>query len=171
DRHGYLDTNFLTNLVYNSLIQIHLVHWNSDKYKSFEEAASNGDGLAVLGIFLQAGDEHPALKKISDKMSDIVYKDTSVTLPEDFNPVELIPEKQSYWTYLGSLTTPPCYESVTWIVLKNPIQVSEDQLEAFRKLQSYCKGQENPGGELEGYIVENYRPPLPLGDRELRTSE
>ncbi|XP_076321962.1 carbonic anhydrase 13-like [Tachypleus tridentatus] len=159
--------------------EIHLVHWNPDKYKSFEEGASNGDGLAVLGIFLQIGDEHPALKKISDKMSDIIYKDTSVALSEDFNPAELIPgkllfycRKQSYWTYLGSLTTPPCYESVTWdLVLKNPIQVSEDQLEAFRKLQSYCRGQENPGGELGGYIVENYRPPLPLGDRELRDSQ
>lgn len=41
-------------------------------------------------------------------------------------------ENGSYWTYGGSLTTPPCYESVTWIVFEQPIQVSEAQLQAFR---------------------------------------
>jgi Carbonic anhydrase len=37
-------------------------------------------------------------------------------------------ETFAYWTYLGSLTTPPCAESVTWIVFKEPIEVSEDQV-------------------------------------------
>ena len=33
-----------------------------------------------------------------------------------------------YWTYEGSLTTPPLYESVTWIVFKEPIEMSDDQV-------------------------------------------
>lgn len=33
--------------------QLHVVHWNSDKYPSFVEAAHEPDGLAVLGVFLQ----------------------------------------------------------------------------------------------------------------------
>jgi hypothetical protein len=37
-------------------------------------------------------------------------------------------ETLSYWTYLGSLTTPPCSECVTWILFKEPIEVSEDQV-------------------------------------------
>ncbi|XP_013785725.1 carbonic anhydrase 2-like isoform X1 [Limulus polyphemus] len=150
--------------------EIHLVHWNSEKYESFEKAASEEDGLAVLGIFLQVGDEHPELRKLSDLMPSVRYKDDKLPLPRRFDPATLIPNNKAYWTYPGSLTTPPCYESVTWIVFKNSVQVSEDQLEAFRKLQSYCEGQKPPGGELNGCIVENYRPPLPLGNRELRTA-
>jgi carbonic anhydrase len=37
-------------------------------------------------------------------------------------------ESLSYWTYLGSLTVPPCNESVTWILFKEPVEVSEEQV-------------------------------------------
>lgn len=47
---------------------------------------------------------------------------------KDFNPRCLLPKNLNYWTYPGSLTTPPLHESVTWIVLKEPIRVSEKQV-------------------------------------------
>ncbi|PSN32135.1 Carbonic anhydrase 13 [Blattella germanica] len=80
----------------------------------------------------------------------------------------MLPESFSYWTYLGSLTTPPCSESVIWIVFKEPIEVSEEQLAAFRNLK--CLKEEDAAAcdDLEGLIINNYRPPLPLGNRELR---
>lgn len=40
-------------LCYVFSFQLHVVHWNSDKYPSFVEAAHESDGLAVLGVFLQ----------------------------------------------------------------------------------------------------------------------
>lgn len=52
----------------------------------------------------------------------------SVTNFKSFNPKCLLPSSLHYWTYLGSLTTPPLHESVTWIVLKEPIAVSEKQV-------------------------------------------
>ncbi len=38
------------------------------------------------------------------------------------------PANRAYWTYLGSLTTPPCSECVIWIVYKEPIQMSHEQV-------------------------------------------
>lgn len=49
-----------------------------------------------------------------------------------FDPRVLLPESLDYWTYPGSLTTPPLLESVTWIVLKEPITVSSEQVSFLR---------------------------------------
>jgi carbonic anhydrase len=64
-----------------------------------------------------------------------------------------------YWTYHGSLTTPACFESVRWIVMKDPLAVSEAQLEAFRKVDS-------GSGPLSG----NFRPVQPLNGRVVKCS-
>lgn len=47
---------------------------------------------------------------------------------DEFDPSCLIPSCPDYWTYAGSLTTPPLTESVTWIIKKKPIEVDEDQV-------------------------------------------
>lgn len=49
----------------------------------------------------------------------------------NFDPKTLLPSTLDYWTYDGSLTTPPLLESVTWIVLKESISVSSAQVSSF----------------------------------------
>lgn len=49
-----------------------------------------------------------------------------------FQPSRLLPACRDYWTYPGSLTTPPLSESVTWIVQKRPIEVAQDQVSGAR---------------------------------------
>lgn len=55
-----------------------------------------------------------------------------------------------------------------WIVFKKPIEVSPEQLELFRDLNTYDVKEQCPCDEMNGKVINNYRPPLPLGNRELR---
>ncbi|XP_060777341.1 carbonic anhydrase 2-like [Neoarius graeffei] len=142
--------------------ELHLVHWNTT-YPNFGEAASTSDGLAVVGVFLEIGDENPRLQKVLDALDAIKGKGAQTLFP-DFDPTILLPSTLEYWTYDGSLTTPPLLESVTWIVCKKSISVSSAQMEKFRGL---CFSAE---GEHEYCMVDNYRPPQPLKDRKVRTS-
>jgi len=47
---------------------------------------------------------------------------------------DLLPAERSYFTYMGSLTTPPCSEGVLWMVMKAPVQISADQIGIFARL-------------------------------------
>uniref|UniRef100_A0A7N5KNW9 Carbonic anhydrase 2 n=1 Tax=Ailuropoda melanoleuca TaxID=9646 RepID=A0A7N5KNW9_AILME len=82
----------------------------------------------------------------------------------NFDPTGLLPASLDYWTYLGSLTTPPLLECVTWIVLKEPVSVSKEQI---NKIRSLCFNKEN---EPECAMVDNWRPCQPLKNREVRSS-
>lgn len=148
--------------------ELHLVHWNCDKYESFGEAASKPDGLAVLGVFLRVGEPLDELQKVTDLMDKITHKGDHEPINGEVDPTNLLPAKSNYWTYLGSLTTPPCNESVTWIVFKEPLTISQEQLESMRRLRCYSEGEECPCDNLKGQLLKNFRPPLPLGTRELR---
>ena len=50
------------------------------------------------------------------------------------SPVQILPADRKYFTYMGSLTTPRCTEDVLWIVMKQPVQASADQLNLFTRL-------------------------------------
>nr|XP_054417082.1 carbonic anhydrase 13-like [Pongo abelii] len=109
--------------------ELHVVHWNSDKYPSFVEAAHEPDGLAVLGVFLQIGEPNSQLQKITDILDSIKEKGKQTRFT-NFDPLSLLPPSWDYWTYPGSLTVPPLLESVTWIVLKQPIDISSQQAQS-----------------------------------------
>uniref|UniRef100_A0A5F9C332 Carbonic anhydrase n=1 Tax=Oryctolagus cuniculus TaxID=9986 RepID=A0A5F9C332_RABIT len=117
--------------------ELHLVHWNT-KYGDFGKAVKHPDGLAVLGIFLKIGSATPGLQKVVDTLSSIKTKGKSVDFT-DFDPRGLLPESLDYWTYPGSLTTPPLLECVTWIVLKEPITVSSEQKQKCRKMRVHLQ--------------------------------
>uniref|UniRef100_A0A8C2YNL3 Carbonic anhydrase n=1 Tax=Chinchilla lanigera TaxID=34839 RepID=A0A8C2YNL3_CHILA len=142
--------------------ELHLVHWNT-KYGDFGKAAQQPDGLAVLGVFLKIGSATPGLQKVLDMLDFITTKGKSTEFT-NFDPHALLPENLDYWTYPGSLTTPPLLESVTWIVLKEPITVSSEQMSTFRKLHF------NSEGEPEELMMDNWRPAQPLKNRQIRAS-
>ncbi|XP_075432509.1 carbonic anhydrase 7 isoform X2 [Ascaphus truei] len=167
--------------------ELHLVHWNAEKYPSFGDAAAAADGLAVIGIFLDTGGEHTGLNRLTDALYMVKFKckvrpssqtqckvrPSSQTQCkgtkaqfDNFNPKCLLPSKIEYWTYPGSLTTPPLHESVVWIVLKEPIRVSEKQMEKFRKTLLFTGEEEDE----RIHMVNNFRPPQPLKGRKVQSS-
>ncbi|NET32156.1 MAG: carbonic anhydrase [Cyanothece sp. SIO1E1] len=89
--------------------------------------------LAVLGVFMQIGQEHQALRSIWAQMPtkagpEQVFRGTKITGDQ------LLPADKSSYRYFGSLTTPPCSEIVRWIVFQTPIEVSKQQIEKFSQL-------------------------------------
>ncbi|XP_068615284.1 carbonic anhydrase 1-like, partial [Brachionichthys hirsutus] len=142
--------------------ELHLVHWNT-KYASFGEAADKPDGLAVVGVFLKIGDKNDKLQKLLDAFSSIKCKGKQRSFP-GFDPATLLPGSLDYWTYDGSLTTPPLLESVTWIVCREEISVSSEQMSKFRSLLFSAEG------EAECFMMGNYRPPQPTKGRVVRAS-
>ncbi|XP_039383176.1 carbonic anhydrase 2-like isoform X1 [Mauremys reevesii] len=142
--------------------ELHLVHWNT-KYGRFGEAVKHPDGLTVVGVFLQVGSDRPGIQKIIDALDSIQTKGKQASFT-NFDPKNLLPTSLDYWTYQGSLTTPPLLECVIWHVLREPISVSSEQL---CKLRGLCFSAEN---ETPYHMMDNWRPCQPLKGREVRAS-
>ncbi|KAM9440177.1 carbonic anhydrase [Clarias gariepinus] len=142
--------------------ELHLVHWNT-KYANFGEAVDKPDGLAVVGVFLKLGSSNPKLQKLLDTFDTIKTSGQQTTFM-NFDPKHLLPTSLGFWTYEGSLTTPPLHESVTWIVLKEPISVSSSQMTKFRTLLF------SSAGEQPRCMCDNFRPPQPLKGRTVRSN-
>jgi len=148
-----------------SAAELHLVHWNKSLFETPTKAAEDNQqrGLCVLGVFLKAGKHNDALDPFISQIGEVDTCGKQHSL-EKINLRSLLPENiENYWTYAGSLTTPPCSESVTWIVFQEVCEISKSQLKALRTLhQSDCRA--------SACIEDNFRPPVPLGDRILRSS-
>ncbi len=100
---------------------VHLVH------KSYD-----GE-LAVIAVLLERGPEHPFIQTLWNYMP--LEEKMPVSPPNavvDLNA--LLPATRNYYTYMGSLTTPPCTEGVRWLVMKEPVKVSADQIGIFSRL-------------------------------------
>lgn len=89
--------------------------------------------LAVVEILFERGTEHPQIQTLWNHLP--LEKQAPVQPPKAvLEPARLLPESGHYYTFMGSLTTPPCTEGVLWIVMKQPVQVSDDQVRIFSRL-------------------------------------
>ncbi|GFG34591.1 hypothetical protein Cfor_01922 [Coptotermes formosanus] len=136
-------------------LELHIVTYKKD-YGNFDNATSYKDGLAVFAVFYEIyGGDNPVYAKIIERLPQVKEPNTEVHFNKGVTLGSLLPEtKHLYFTYNGSLTTPPCLEVVTWIEFKQPILLSDNQVNAFRTLRS-------PEGEL----THNFRPVQPLSGR------
>lgn len=116
----------------------HLVHQNA-----------HGD-LVVVAVLFKRGKPNAFLKPIwrnfpADKSVEHLVADASVNL------ADILPSSPGYYTFPGSLTTPPCSEDVTWFVLKTPVELSAQQIKL-----------------IDDRYPDNARPVQPLNDRIVR---
>ncbi|KAJ8248738.1 hypothetical protein GJAV_G00227200 [Gymnothorax javanicus] len=107
--------------------EMHVVHFNSDRYPNASVAADKSDGLAVLGVLIEIGDYNPSFGEFLKYLDGVKYKDQRIQVPA-FDIRGLLPAKMDeYYRYDGSLTTPPCYPSVLWTVFRHPVTISKEQ--------------------------------------------
>ena len=99
----------------------HLVHKSAD------------DKLAIVAVLLEKGMENPLIQTIWNNLP--LERNEYVTPPGiSIDLTQLLPTERGYYTYMGSLSTPPCTEGVLWLVLKQPQQISPEQLAIFARL-------------------------------------
>ncbi|CAG5117708.1 unnamed protein product [Candidula unifasciata] len=141
---------------------MHVVNYSS-KFADVKSAMCQPNGLAVLAFFFEIDiNPNPAYTEIVKKLPEI-------TEPGSRTKITTIPLKrllptdlQHFYRYEGSLTTPPCNETVTWTVFKTPVQISEDQISIFRSLKS---SDIDPETNTNYPLVNNVRPLQSLNDR------
>jgi carbonic anhydrase len=97
----------------------------------FVHAAADG-GLAVVGVFMAPGRANAVFNKIVSTMP--AEEGPPVPADPGIDPNGLLPTRRAYYRYEGSLTTPPCGETVDWLVLADRIEVSEADIARFAKL-------------------------------------
>ena len=88
--------------------------------------------LAVVAVLLDRGSAHPVVQTIWNNLP--LEKGEEVAARPMLDVAALLPTDRSYFTYMGSLTTPPCSEGVLWMVMKNPVPISTDQIAVFSRL-------------------------------------
>jgi carbonic anhydrase len=96
-------------------IEIHLVH-----------KAADGQ-LGLMAVLIKEGAENPALAPIFSALPPRAGERTI----DSFSTEAVLPGGHEYYSYTGSLTTPPCSEGAQWFVLSTPIEASSAQIEAF----------------------------------------
>lgn len=129
-------------------MEAHFVHLNSDSE------------IAVLGVFYELGKENPELAKIlanAPRSRGTYIGGMNVAERSTLDPLELLPRGQEYFHYSpGSLTTPPCYQQLLWFVLKQPVTVSQEQVDTFKQILR----------DVQGFPT-NARPRQALQDRPI----
>ncbi|MED6263160.1 hypothetical protein CHARACLAT_001545 [Characodon lateralis] len=146
----------------SSEAELHVVHYNSELYPNMSAAMTQRDGLAVLAILIETGEEtNPGFNNIIDYMSRVRHADQRAFIPA-FDVQSLLPKDLGrFYRYNGSLTTPPCYQSVFWTVFHERVQISKAQLLKMETILYSSKVQEADRMLLQ----DNFRMTQPLNHR------
>uniref|UniRef100_A0A8V5GKC3 carbonic anhydrase n=1 Tax=Melopsittacus undulatus TaxID=13146 RepID=A0A8V5GKC3_MELUD len=146
--------------------EMHVVHYDAERYGNASDAQHHSGGLAVLGVLLEVGAApHPAYANILRHLSSIRFAGETSIPP--FSIRDLLPSRLDlYYRYNGSLTTPPCFQSVLWTLFQEPVRISQAQLEQLQGTLYSTDASEAEPQLLEG----NFRVPQELNQRQVLSS-
>lgn len=99
---------------------VHLLHKSAD------------GKFAMIAVLLEQGSAQPVVQAVWNNLP--LEKGDEVVAKGPIDISALLPSDRRYYTYMGSLTTPPCSEGVLWMVMKVPVQISPEQLAIFTRL-------------------------------------
>lgn len=142
-------------------MEMHLLHRNT-KYATVEQAREHEDGLAVLAVLyavnVNATADFIGLNEVINVLESISEFNRSTEIDNFLLSVLLGDmDVSEFYTYAGSLTTPPCSQAVTWVVFSHAITITPSQMKRFRRLS------DGHGAALEN----NYRALQAKGNRRV----
>lgn len=105
--------------------------------------------LAVLALMFKEEKANPQLAKAWQQMPAKVNQAAILMQPVDING--LLPENRAFYRFSGSLTTPPCSEGVTWMVLEEPVSASAEQIRQFLSVLHHANNR--PVQPLNGRVI------------------
>lgn len=117
-------------------MEAHFVHQNAE-----------GE-LLVLAVMLDEGEENPIVEKLLSLLNE---KQNIATEINNLDIHALLPKVNDYYRFSGSLTTPPCSEGVIWIVLKNPVTLSKNEITKFET--AFKHHNNRPTQPLHGRLI------------------